>query len=62
LQHNLNTCLAGVKGFIPLVVDGDYGSKTRAAVLLYWKQLDWKPRTGWGVGVNTKTALENGRK
>lgn len=62
LQHNLNICLAGVKGFIPLAVDGDYGAKTRAAVLLFWKQLAWKPGTGWGVGVNTKTALTAGRK
>jgi len=62
LQYNLNTCLASVKGYIPLVADGDYGSKTRAAVLLYWKQLDWKPSTGWGVGVNTKTALVASRK
>jgi hypothetical protein len=62
LQHNLNICLAGAKGFVSLVVDGDYGSKTRAAVLLYWKQLDWKPGTGWGVGVNTKKALAASRK
>ena len=62
LQYNLNTCLTGIKGFIPLVVDGDYGPKTRAAVLLYWKQLGWIPGTGWGVGVNTKTALAASKK
>ena len=62
LQHNLNICLVGIKGFIPLVVDEDYGAKTRAAVLFYWKQLDWKPGNGWGVGVNTKTAIATSRK
>lgn len=65
LQHNLNICLAGVQGFIPLVVDGDYGPKTRAAVLLYWKRLDWNKSgksTGWGAGVKTKEALAVTRK
>lgn len=62
LQNNLNFCLAGVKGFVPLVVDGDYGAKTRAAVLLYWKLLGWNPSTGWSAGINTKTALAAGRK
>lgn len=62
LQYSLNICLSGIKDYIPLIVDGDYGTKTRAAVLLYWKQLNWKPATGWGVGVNTKTALANERK
>lgn len=57
LQFNLNICLASVKGFIPLVVDGDYGAKTRAAILRYWKLLNWKSSTGWGVGLNTKKAL-----
>ncbi len=62
LQERLNTCLAGTKDFVPLVVDGDYGAKTRAAVLLYWKLLDWKPSTGWSAGINTKKALAAGRK
>lgn len=62
LQSNLNLCLAGVKGFVPLVVDGDYGAKTRAAVLLYWKQLGWNPSTGWSTGINTKKALSAARK
>lgn len=62
LQHNLNTCLAGTKGFVPLVVDGDYGAKTRAAVLLYWKLLGWNPSNGWSAGINTKKALIAGRK
>ncbi len=62
LQERLNTCLAGVKGFDLLKVDGDYGAKTRAAVLQYWKKLGWNPGTGWSVGVNTKKALVAGRK
>ncbi|BCJ98128.1 glucosaminidase domain-containing protein [Anaerocolumna chitinilytica] len=62
LQNGLNTCLAGVKGFDTLKVDGDYGVKTRAAVLLYWDLLGWNKSTGWSVGVNTKKALVAGRK
>lgn len=62
LQNGLNTCLAGVKDFASLVVDGDYGAKTRAAVLQYWKLLGWNPSTGWSIGVNTKKALVAGRK
>ncbi len=62
LQDRLNTCLAGVKDFVPLVVDGDYGAKTRTVVLLYWKLLGWNPSTGWSAGVNTKKALTAGRK
>lgn len=62
LQHNLNLCLIGVKGFVPLVVDGVYETKTKAAVLLYWKQLGWDPFTGWSAGVNTKTALVAGEE
>ncbi len=62
LQAQLNTCLAGVKGFVPLVIDGDYGTKTRVAVLLYWKQLGWNPSTGWSAGINTKKALVTGRR
>lgn len=62
LQHKLNTCLNGVKDFVPLKVDGDYGAKTRAAVLLYWKLLGWNPSTGWSAGVNTKKVLAAGRK
>jgi hypothetical protein len=37
--------------------DGDNGSKTRAAVILYWKQLDRMPNIGWGVGVNNENCL-----
>lgn len=62
LQCQLNICLAGTKGHVPLVVDGDYGAKTRAAVLLYWKLLGWNPSTGWSAGINTKKALIAGRK
>lgn len=62
LQNNLNLCLSGVKGFETLSVDGEYGSKTKAAVLSYWKQLGWKLSTGWSVGINTKNALSMGRR
>ncbi len=65
LQTQLNTHLTGIKDFLPLKVDGDYGAKTRAAVLLYWKLLGWNiegKNTGWTVGVKTKTALIAGRK
>lgn len=62
LQYNLNICLSGVKGFTKLVVDGDYGAKTRAAVLLYWNQLKWNPSNGWSAGINTKRALLSGKK
>ena len=62
LQERLNTCLTGTKDFVPLVVDGDYGAKTRAAVLLYWKLLGWNPSNGWSAGINTKKALTAGRK
>lgn len=62
LQHNLNLCLSDTKGFIELKVDGDYGEKTRTAVLQYWKQLGWNPSTGWNAGVNTKKALTIGKK
>jgi peptidoglycan hydrolase-like protein with peptidoglycan-binding domain len=32
LQGSLNTLLAGTAGYVPLVVDGQYGPKTRAVV------------------------------
>lgn len=57
LQYHLNICLTSINGYLPLIVDGDYGIKTRTAVLLYWNVLGWKPGTGWGVGINTKSAM-----
>lgn len=37
LQTLLNQKLAGIKGFVPLAVDGSFGRKTDAAVRLYQK-------------------------
>lgn len=64
LQENLNKCLKNVKGFVPLVVDGDYGNKTKAAVLLYWKHLNWNKdgkNDGTKAGSKTINALASGR-
>ena len=45
LQERLNIVLPQlypkIKNIIPLKVDGDYGAKTRIAVLLYWDALGW---------------------
>lgn len=59
LQDRLNSCREG-KNIEPLIVDGYYGEKTRAAVLWYWKQRKWetaKISTGWQVYDGTKKAL-----
>lgn len=64
LQTNLNKCLKGVKGFVPLVVDGGYGKKTCDAVKLYWKQLKWNKDgldDGSRSGKSTINALDTGR-
>ena len=60
LQVKLNRCLQGVAGFKELTLDGIYGAKTRAALLLYWKKLGWNKdgaNTGWIAGIETKAAL-----
>lgn len=64
LQSNLNKYLKGVKGFIPLVVDGGYGGKTQDAMKLYWKQLKWNQDgldDGSRAGKSTINALDSGR-
>jgi hypothetical protein len=64
LQYKLNTCLKGVKGFSNLVIDGEYGNKTKDAVLTYWKLLEWNKDgkdSGWNVGTGTRHALANDR-
>lgn len=60
LQVKLNRCLQGVAGFKELTLDGIYGAKTRAALLLYWKKIGWNKdgaNTGWIAGIKTKAAL-----
>jgi hypothetical protein len=64
LQENLNKCLKGVKGFVPLEVDGSYGSKTKSAVLLYWGILGWNKHgkdDGTKAGAKTIKALDSGK-
>lgn len=60
LQNKLNSCLKGAAGFTELAVDGIYGEKTRAALLLYWKKLGWNKNgvnAGWEAGDKTKKVL-----
>lgn len=48
-----------------LKVDGDYGPKTRVAVLVYWDSLGWGKHMnddGTKVGKSTREALAEGRK
>ena len=48
-----------------LTVDGDYGPKTRIAVLVYWDQLGWGKHMqddGKKIGRSTKEALAEGGK
>ena len=40
LQRLLNEMLAGVKGYVPLEIDGDFGKLTRAAVRKYQSMLN----------------------
>lgn len=47
-----------------LKIDGDYGAKTRIAVLIYWDMLGWGKDTeddGTGIGKKTIGALLDGR-
>lgn len=48
-----------------LKVDGDYGAKTRIAVLVYWDSLGWAKHMnddGKKIGTATREALRDGRK
>jgi peptidoglycan L-alanyl-D-glutamate endopeptidase CwlK len=49
LQTKLNEKLVGVEGFVKLEVDSDYGKKTIAAVVLFYKLQGWKT-DGMSVG------------
>lgn len=59
LQNKLNAVLSG-ESFIPLTVDGVYGSRTRIAVLIYWEKQGWNQegaKDGWTAGIGTIEAL-----
>jgi N-acetylmuramoyl-L-alanine amidase len=62
-QEKLN---AVIPSWLPkLKVDGDYGPKTRIAVLVYWDQLGWGKHMnddGKKIGANTIKALAAGKK
>ena len=62
-QEKLN---AVIPNWLPkLKVDGDYGPKTRIAVLIYWDQLGWGTHMnddGKKIGKATREALAEGRK
>ncbi len=62
LQEKLNAALPGAT-YIPLAVDGIYGTKTRIAVLIYWESKGWKQdgkEDGWRVGAGTIKELIKG--
>lgn len=59
LQNKLNGVLKG-ESFIPLTVDGVYGSRTRIAVLTYWEIRGWNQdgaKDGFNAGSGTIEAL-----
>ena len=67
-QERLNTVLPkiypAIPGIVPLQVDGDYGPKTRIAVLMYWDALGWGKHMnddGKKIGTSTREALAEGR-
>lgn len=67
-QGKLNAVLSQIypkiDGIVPLVVDGDYGPKTRIAVLMYWDALGWGKHmndNGKKIGTSTREALAEGR-
>lgn len=62
-QEKLNAVLPD--WFPKLKVDGDYGAKTRLAVLTYWDMLGWgkdMADDGTKIGTATREALAVGRK
>ncbi len=59
LQEKLNVALPG-ETYIPLTIDGVYGTKTRIAVLMYWESKGWKQdgkEDGWTVAGGTISVL-----
>ena len=63
VQEKLNAVLP--EWLSRLIVDGDYGSKTRIATLIYWDQLGWGKHLkddGIRIGKSTREALAAGRK
>lgn len=65
LQTKLNIVLSGIKGFVPLIVDGEHGRKTQQAVLTYWDVLGWNKDgkdNGTRAGLKTIKALNVNRK
>lgn len=62
-QEKLN---AVIPNWLPkLSVDGDYGPKTRIAVLIYWDSLGWGRHMnddGKKIGTSTRQALAEGKK
>ena len=69
LQERLNIVLPkiypAIPGIVPLQVDGDYGPKTRIAVLMYWEALGWGKHMnddGKKIGKATREALAELRK
>lgn len=68
LQERLNAVLPNIypviPGIVPLQVDGNYGPKTRIAVLMYWDALGWGKHMnddGKKIGTATREALAEGR-
>ena len=62
-QDKLNAVLP--EWFPQLKIDGDYGAKTRLAVLVYWDSLGWAKHMrddGTKIGKSTREALADGRK